>query len=120
VAAAYSAMFYLLLIPTLAYAAKPVGLGALFFVGVLWKYWTAAFASGAAYWLIFSRFAPAARFYGGLAPLLKIGFGSICYPALYLVFIAILFRGWQPLAMLSSLIKDMMARQTPPGRSSTE
>lgn len=116
VAVAYSAMFYLLLIPALAYAARPAGLGASFFVGILWKYWTAAFVSGASYWLLFTRFPPAARFYGGLTPLLKIGFGSLFYPALYLAFIAVLFKGWQPLTMMSSLIKDMLTRGTPPGR----
>jgi len=113
VAVAYSAMFYLLLIPALAYAAKPAGLSASFFVGVLWRYWTAAFVSGASYWLIFSQFAPAARFYRGLVPLLRIGFSSLFYTAFYLVFIVVLFGGWQPLAMVSSLIKDTLIRQAP-------
>jgi PST family polysaccharide transporter len=113
VAVAYSALFYLLLIPTLAYAGKPAGLSASFFVGALWRYWTAGFVAGATYWFIFSRFAPAVRFYRGLAPLLRIGFGSLCYPALYLAFIAVLFGGWQPLAMVASLIKETLSRRVP-------
>ena len=113
VAVAYSAMFYLLLIPALAYAGKPAGLSSSFFVGVLWRYWTAAFVSGASYWLIFYRFAPAARFYEGLSPLLRIGFGSLCYPVFYLVFIVILFGGWQPLVMVASLIKETLSRRVP-------
>jgi polysaccharide transporter, PST family len=115
VAAAYSVMFYLLLIPALTYAAKPAGLNASFFVGILWRYWTAAFVSGATYWLIFYRFAPAARFYGGLFPLLRICFGSLCYPALYLAFMVALFRGWQPVTMVFSLIRDTLSRRGNPG-----
>jgi PST family polysaccharide transporter len=113
VAVAYSAMFYMLLLPALAYAGKPVGLGAGFFVAILWRYWTAAFVSGAFFWLVFTRFVPAARFYEGLTPLLRIGFGSLCYPAFYLACIVILFRGGQPLVMVSSLIKETLSRRAP-------
>jgi O-antigen/teichoic acid export membrane protein len=113
VAIAYSAMFYLLLIPALAYAGKPAGLGASFFIGILWRYWTAAFISGASFWLTFSHFAPAAKFYAGLVPLLRIGFGSIGYTVFYLAFIAVLFGGWRPLAMVFSLVKDTLIRQVP-------
>jgi PST family polysaccharide transporter len=113
VAVAYSAMFYMLLIPALAYAARPAGLGASFFVAILWRYWTAALLSGASFWLVFYRFAPAARFYGGLAPLLRIGFGSLCYPAFYLAFILVLFKGGEPLVMVSSLIKETLSRRAP-------
>jgi len=92
VAVAYSAMFYLLLIPALAYAAKPAGISASFFADILWRYWTAAFISGL-FLACFLRFVPAAKFYEGLAPFLRIVFGSLCYPAFYLAFIVILFRG---------------------------
>jgi O-antigen/teichoic acid export membrane protein len=104
VAVAYSAMFYLLLIP---------GIRASFFVDILWRYWVAAFISGASFWLVFSRFVPAAKFYEELAPLLRIVFGSLCYPVFYLAFIVILFRGGQPLVMVSALIKETLSRKAP-------
>lgn len=120
VAVAYSAMFYMLLLPALAYAGKPAGLGAGFFVAILWRYWTAAFLSGASFWLVFFQFAPAAGFYRGLAPLLRIGFGSLCYPAFYLAFIVILFKGGQPLVMVSSLIKETLSRRAPQNAKSAD
>lgn len=110
VATAYSAMFYLLLIPTLAYAGKPAGLGVRFFIGTLWRHWTSAIVSGAIYWLIFSWFGPAARLYKSSPPVLRIGLGSLCYPVLYLALIMILFKGWQPMVMIFSLVKETLGR----------
>lgn len=110
VAIAYSIMFYILLIPGLWYAGKPAAIKASFYLSVLWKYWTAAFASGFMCWLAARLLAPTAEFYHRLAPLERVGLGLIVYPVFYLGVIAILFRGLKPIAMFLALIKDMLTR----------
>lgn len=110
VAAAYSVMFYILLIPALQYAGRPAGLRVSFFLEILWKYWAAALASGLLFWVILRAITPMASFYAESTPMLRIGVASVIYLFLYLASIAILFRGLKPVAMLVSLIKEMVGR----------
>jgi PST family polysaccharide transporter len=110
VAIAYSAMFYILLIPALQYAGRPAGLSASFFLEILWKYWTAALASGLLYLVVFTSITPVALFYTESTPLVRIGIASVIYPIFYLALIAVLYRGLKPVTMLYSLIKEMVAR----------
>lgn len=111
VAVAYSIMFYILLIPALWYAGKPAGIRTSFYMEILWKYWTAAFVSGFLYWAVSTFVVSVAGFYSKAAPLARIGLTSAIYPFFYLAIIAILFRGFQPVAMLYSLIKEMLSRR---------
>ncbi len=110
VAIAYSIMFYVLLIPALWYAGKPAGIKASFYVGILWKYWTAALVSGLLYWLFLTRVMPAVGIDAGAAPWVRIGLTSILYPIFYVALIAILFRGLKPVFGFFSLIKEMFSR----------
>jgi len=110
VAVAYSIMFYVLLFPSLAYAGSPAGIKVSFYFAHLWKYWASAFAAGGIYWVIFNLFPPMAVFYRDIGALAKIGLGSVLYAVLYLAVLAILFRGFKPLLMFLSLIKDMLGR----------
>ena len=110
VAIAYSIMFYILLVPALTYAGKPAGIKASFYMAILWKYWTAALVSGLLYWTV-STFVPAvAVVYSKATPLARIGLASAIYPLFYLAIIAVLFRGFKPVTMLYSLIKEMLSR----------
>lgn len=110
VAIAYSVMFYVLLIPSLWYAGKPAAIKASFYLGVLWKYWTAAFASGFIFLLAFEFIAPVSAFYYRISPLVRVGLGVTLYPLIYLVFIGILFKGFKPLNLVVSLTKGMIAK----------
>jgi PST family polysaccharide transporter len=110
VAIAYSVMFYILLIPALWYAGKPAGIKASFYVGILWKYWTAALVSGLLFWLLFTRLMPAAVVSAEGATWVRIGLTSIIYPVFYVALIAVLFRGLKPVISFFSLIKEMVSR----------
>ena len=110
VAIAYSVMFYILLIPALWYAGKPAGIKASFYVGILWKYWTAALVSGLLFWLLFTRLMPAAVVSAEGATWVRIGLTSIIYPVFYVASIAVLFRGLKPVFSFFSLIKEMVSR----------
>jgi PST family polysaccharide transporter len=105
VAVAYSILFYILLIPALWYAGRPLHIKASFYLSIIWKYWSAAFLSGGVYWLIFHVLGPTSAFYSHLHLLNRIALGSLLYLILYLVFIGIFFKGLKPLSLLISTIK---------------
>jgi O-antigen/teichoic acid export membrane protein len=116
VAIAYSAMFYVLLIPALWYGGKPAGIKASFYLAIIWRYWTAAFASGLIYWLAFRFVGPAAGLYRSLHPFGRIAVGSVVYTALYLAVIIILFKGLRPLGTLMAALKGMLSPDLPAPR----
>ena len=109
VAVAYSALFYVLLIPALSYAGRPANLGASFYLALLWKYWLAAFGAGLAYYAIFHVVGPSAAFYGQLSGAIRILLGAVAYAVLYLGLIVSLFRGLRPFKLLLSISKDMVS-----------
>ena len=109
VAVAYSALFYVLLIPALSYAGRPANLGASFYLALLWKYWLAAFGAGLAYYAIFHVVGPSAAFYGQLSGAIRILLGAVAYAVLYLGLIVSLFRGLKPFKLLLSISKDMVS-----------
>lgn len=113
VAVAYSALFYILLIPALWYGGKPLEIRASYYLGVLWKYWAAAFASGAIYWLCVRMVGPVVLIHDHLSALPRIILGTVLYTLLYLGLIGIIFKGFNPLVMLFSLLKDMISRESP-------
>jgi len=113
VAIAYSAMFYVLLIPALWYAGKPAGIKPSFYLAIIWRYWVAAFASGLFYWLAFRFIGPAADFYRHLKPFGRIAVGSVVYTVLYLAILAVLYRGLKPLRLLTEAVQGMFSHEFP-------
>jgi PST family polysaccharide transporter len=113
VAIAYSAMFYVLLIPALWYAGRPAGIKPSFYLAIIWKYWAAAFGSGLLYWAAFRYVSPAGAFYGSLGVFGRIVLGSILYAGLYMAAIAALFKGLGPVGMFVEAVRGMLARERP-------
>ncbi len=116
VAVAYSILFYLLLIPALCYAGRPIGIKAGFFLSIIWKYWAAAFAgAGVCVALLASATAVASAF-ERLALLARILVAASAYSAAYCALIIILFKGPGPLVELASVIRRFVSR-TPASES---
>ncbi len=110
VAVSYSALFYIMLLPALRYAGKPMDIKTSFHLGILWKYWTAAFVSGGLYWLL-SRVIPLTSVvYHHLAPFFRVGLSAVVYLGIYCVLILILFRGPEPFTLLRSISKELVSR----------
>jgi PST family polysaccharide transporter len=107
VAVAYSTLFYILLIPALLYAGRPMKIRASYYLSILWKYWLASFAAGACFWILAHGLGMTSALYGHLGILARIVLGSILYLSLYLAGISILFRGLRPLSLLVSTVKDV-------------
>jgi len=110
VAVAYSILFYLLLIPALSFAGKPLNLRADFYISILWKYWLAAFLAAGVYGglLYYMRFI--SDIYGHLGPMGKILFSGATYLGFYLAITILFFGGLSPLVSLHSVVRKFFSR----------
>jgi len=108
VAVAYSTLFYILLIPALLYAGRPMKIRVSYYLSILWKYWVASFAAGACFWLLAHGLEMTGSLYGHLGILARILLGSVFYLSLYMAGISVLFKGMAPLKLLMSTLKDVL------------
>jgi hypothetical protein len=99
-----------MLLPALRYAGKPMNIKTSFHLGILWKYWTAAFAAGGLYWLFSRLVPPTALVYQHLAPVFRVGLSAVLYGGLYCGLILILFRGPEPFTLLRSISKEVISK----------
>jgi len=107
VAIAYSTLFYVLLLPALYYAGRPLKIKASYFLSILWKYWFSAFSAGAICWTFLHILKPTSLALTGLAPLAKTICGASLYLIIYSCFIIILFKGPKPFSLVFSTIKEI-------------
>jgi PST family polysaccharide transporter len=108
VAAAWSISYWILLIPGIWYAGRPVGFGVSALMGAIWRFVAAALAAGLATAAILRGTA----FWGtpsstGVAveAILVI---SLVFVILYLGMVALLHRGWAPLQQVVSILSELM------------
>jgi PST family polysaccharide transporter len=107
IAAAWSASYYILLIPALWYAGRPIGLGVSFFVAAVWRYAAAALLAGFATAAIF-RDTPFWASPAGRGPALEAAviISSVLF-AIYLGTAVLLHGGFGPLRQLASLLREL-------------
>jgi O-antigen/teichoic acid export membrane protein len=110
VAYAYSALFYILLLPALYYAGRPLNIKITYFLSILWKYWFSAFLGGAICWITLLLAKPMFLFIHELAPLFRISIEFFFYTAVYLMIIIVMFRGPKPLLFLIATVKEVVRR----------
>ncbi len=111
VAAAYSILFYILLIPALYYAGRPLQIKASFFLKILWKYWLSAFAAGTACWLALALLESVIIPDEYLGLFMRIAAISFLFVLVYIGLILILFRGPRPLLLLLTILKRFFSKQ---------
>jgi len=110
VAVAYSVLFYVMLLPALRYAGQPMGIKTAFHLGILWKYWAAAFLAGGVLLVAARILRPTAALYAHLGHLARVGLGSVIYAGLYFALVLILFRGPEPFRLLRSITREIVSR----------
>jgi PST family polysaccharide transporter len=110
VAIAYSVFFYIVLIPALCYAGKPLSLKPRFFISILWKFWFSSFLTGGVYLAITLLIGPTARLYNQLGLFLRIGGGLAFYVLSYLALIILFFKESEPLRLLKSVTREFLSK----------
>ena len=107
IAVAWCLSFWILIVPAMWYAGRPIGLGVGPMLSAVWRYVVASLLAGAASKLIFSRDESLWRIAGAGGAALRVALLSLSFGILYLSAIVLLYRGWQPLQKLASLLRDL-------------
>jgi PST family polysaccharide transporter len=112
IALAWAVSFFVLMFPAFWYAGKPIGFGVAPILAVVWKFFVASVAAGGSTaWLI--HFAPRlAAAPGALASFERLISVSTIFFSLYLVGVAVLHRGIEPLRQAASLVHDLRPQRT--------
>ena len=108
VAAAYSASLYILTVPAIWYAGRPVELKVSAIVGGAWKFFVAALGAGLLGWFVTTVWGPTATPFNHLSPVVRIAASIILCVSSYLLFVVMLHRGVEPISQFICLVRDMI------------
>ena len=111
VAVAWSVSFWVLTLPAIWYAGRPIGLGVGPVIAAIWRYIAAASAAGVVSYLILRRLRVLDQLPGAQGAALRIGFATLEFAALYLAGVILLHRGPAPLRTASKLMRDLRGRK---------
>ena len=111
VAAAYSAALYILIVPALWYAGRPIHLKVSSIISVVWKPFVSALVAGLSSWLVMNAYhltAGSLIQYNALVRIFNIF--CCCVFLFILVLVIALHRSIKPISQLSHLLRDMIPR----------
>ncbi|MGA9781817.1 MAG: oligosaccharide flippase family protein, partial [Terracidiphilus sp.] len=111
VAVAWSVSFWVLTLPAIWYAGRPIELGVGRVIAAIWRYIAAASAAGVVSYLILHRLRGLDELPGAKGAALRIGFVTLEFAALYLAGVVLLYRGPAPLRTAAKLLKDLRGRK---------
>lgn len=108
VAVAWTTAFWLLMVPSIWYAGRPVGLKVGTLLGVIWKYIIASVSAGLmTHWLA-GRFDSFNNLPGAAGAAVRVVANTLTVAAIYLGAVAVLHRSFEPLRMMADLLREMM------------
>jgi O-antigen/teichoic acid export membrane protein len=107
VAVAWTASFWILIIPGLWYAGKPIEFGVMPMLAAIWKFVVASAAAGAASALILWELPIRVTVPDPLGAFERITVTSLLFLVLYLGIVIVLFRGFAPIFQLGRLVREM-------------
>jgi len=110
IAVAWCATYWLLIIPSMAYAGKPIGLGAGQVVGTVWRYVAASLAASLVSWFVMRSIPALEDIPGGAGAALRIALVSILFSTLYLGAVVMLHGGTQPLRRILRLLDELRGK----------
>jgi O-antigen/teichoic acid export membrane protein len=108
IAIAWTVSFWILTIPALWYAGRPIGLSVGSILNVIWRYLAASLLAGAATTLIVARIPGLATLAGSEGALLRAVTVSLLLGILYLASVVVLHGGFAPLRQIWLLLKDVV------------
>jgi PST family polysaccharide transporter len=109
IAVAWCVSFWILTIPAMWYAGRPIGLGVGAIVTVVWRYIVAALLAGAASKLMFSRLVALSEASGAGGAALRVICVSACFAGLYIGATVLLYGNAGPLRRLIGLLREMVS-----------
>ena len=107
IAVAWCVSFWVLTIPAMWYAGKPIGLRVTPMIAVVWRYLVASLLAGTVSYLILNRLASLQQAQGAAGAAERLAFVTLCFGTLYLSLIVLLHGGVAPLKKLVGLLREM-------------
>ena len=111
IAAAWCASFWILTLPAIWFAGKPIGLGVDAVVSALWRYVVASSLSGVVTFLAMQQCTGPLLAKSVSGAILRIVLSSISFSILYITAIVVLHRGVEPVMQLNRLFRTMVSNE---------
>jgi PST family polysaccharide transporter len=113
IAVAWAASFWVLAIPALWYAGRPIAFGVAPMLNVVWKYILAAALAGYVSTVVISGMLPSGEVSGPIAAARRIIATSLLFEALYLSMVILLHRSFDPIRRVIQLAGKMVRLPVP-------
>jgi len=111
VAAGWTVGSWLLLLPALSFAGRPVGLRARQIAGAIWRYMAAAGLAGAATAFLVAQLAPAGEAANVLTAFARSASSSVLFLAIYVGLVVALHGSTAPVSELLELLREGLPRR---------
>jgi polysaccharide transporter, PST family len=108
IAAAWTASFWVLIVPAFWYAGRPIRFRVTAVVGAVWKYFVASLLAGCACAAIIREIPSLITASGPLGAVARIAANSLLFLALYIGGVILLHGGCAPLYQVAGLLPDMV------------
>lgn len=110
IAGAWTASFYIMIIPAFWYAGKPIGLQVPSVIGAIWRYIAAAIVAGLACAGLMASmpWLPLVTSSGLAGAVARIVTNSVLFTLLYLATVIVLYGGLDPLREVGRLLPDLV------------
>lgn len=111
IAIAWCVSYWVLILPAMAYAGKPIGFGAVAVIGAVWRYTLASFVAALAVFAATAHISFLHNLAGTGGAAIRIAIVTALFTALYLVLIVALHGGTAPLRKIVRLMRELTARK---------
>jgi len=111
VAMAWSVAFWVLTLPSIWYAGRPIGFGVMPVVRAIWRYILASLAAGVASYAVMTRSLCLLQLDGTAGALLRIVCVTVLFGVLYIAAVIAFHRGPAPLRTMITLIGELRGRR---------
>jgi PST family polysaccharide transporter len=114
IAVAWSVSFWVLTLPSIWYAGRPIGFGVTPVIRAIWRYTVASLIAGAASYALMTHNRWLQGLDGASGAALRIACVTVLFSVLYVLAVVIFYRGTAPLKTMFTLIRELRGRRPAP------
>lgn len=107
---AWCASFWILTIPAMSYAGKPIDLRGREVAAIMWRYVAASLCAGLAVYFIVMRIPMVHRLAGTGGSAIRIVVVTVTFAVLYMALIVVFHGGTEPLGRIRKLTRELTSR----------
>jgi len=112
VAVAYSASFYILMLPSMRYAGQPISLSLFSVLSMIWRYYISALCAGLLSWFLLYSYATTSGFFIGLYVVFRLMVATVLCSFIYLVFVVVFYQSFRPITQVASTLREIVGKKS--------